>query len=158
MEFIYQDNFYKDIYLPPIFIKQLNKAIKFSRKYSFDFSFENISLQSHFKPIFVDNFLNIKDFGQTGKVLIEERDESNIKKEIIHLNLYAKYAKNILLIPKKYEVEYSGIETKIYNNLDDIINYSKENYNFFLILNKGKKDIFTLLNSLKQKREKRSLF
>ncbi len=158
IELIYQDTFYKDIYLPPVFIKQLNKAIKFSKKFSFDFSFENISLQSHFKPIFIDNSLNIKDFGQTGKVFVEERDKSNIKEEIIHLNKYAKYAKNILLIPEQYEEKYDTIETKIYTSFDDIIKYSKENYNFFLILNKEKKDIFTLLNHIKQKQEKRSLF
>jgi len=157
-DFIYKDIFYKDIRLPSIFLNELNKSIKFLKKFSFDFSLSNIILDKHFKPIFVDNALRVKDFGQTSKVFIEEFNDCFLDKEIKHLNKYANYAKNILFIPESYQKSYKGIEVKIYNDFYDIIDFAKENYNFFLILNKEKKDIFTLLNEIEKKEQKRSLF
>ncbi len=157
-DFIYEDIYYKDVHLTPIFLNELNKSIKFLKKLSLSFSLADIKIQKHFKPIFIDNALNIKDFGQTGKVLIEEIDEMYIKKEIIHLNCNAKYAKNILIVPDGYEKKYEHIEVRVYTDIHDIIELSKENYNFFLILNKEKKDIFTFLNKIKQIKNERSLF
>lgn len=158
MDFIYEGSYYKDIHLAQIFLDELNKSIKFLKKHSLPFYFENINIQKHFKPFFVDNALNIRDFGQTGKVFIEEVDETNLKKEINHLKTFAKHAKNILFIPDSLEKEYENIEIKRYTDFYDIIPYAKENYNFFLILIKEKMDIFTFLNKIKQNKEQRSLF
>ncbi len=158
MDFIYEDTYYKDVHLPSLFLNELNKSIKFLKKLSLSFSLAEIKLTKHFRPMFVDNALNIKDFGQTGKVFIEEVDDKHIKKEVRHLNAYAKYAKNILLVPCEYKEKYNNIEVKTYTDFYDIIQLSKENYNFFLILNKEKKDIFTFLNEMKEIKDERSLF
>lgn len=157
-DFIYKEIYYKDIHLAPIFLNELNKSIKFLKKLSLSFSLDNINTQMHFKPIFIDNALNTKDFGQTGKVLIEEVDDIYVEKEVTHLSKYAKYAKNILLVPGGYEKKFDNIEVKVYTDFYDIIELSKENYNFFLILNKEKKDIFTFLNETKRIKDERSLF
>jgi len=158
MDFIYKDAYYKDVHLASIFLNKLNKSIKFLRNLSLSFSLAEIKIPKHFRPIFIDNTLNIKDFGQTGKVFIEEIDDAYIEKEIKYLNQYAKYAKNILLTPVEHKKKYTGIEVRTYTNLYDIMQLSRENYNFFLILNKEKKDIFTFLNEIKQTKDERSLF
>ena len=158
VDFIYEDTYYKDVHLASIFLNELNKSIKFLKKLSLPFSLAEIKIPKHFRPIFIDNALNIKDFGQTGKVFIEEVDDIYIGKEIKHLRQYAKYAKNILLTPDEYKEKYTNIEVYTYTDLNDIIELSKKNYNFFLILNKEKKDIFTFLNEMKQIKNERSLF
>ncbi len=158
VDLIYKDRYYKDLHLAPLFIDELNKAIKFLNKLSLHFSLEGIKTKSHFHPIFIDNNLNIKDFGYTSKVLIEEIDELELEREIEYLNSFAKYAKYLLLLPRESKKRYDNIEIKLYTNFDDIVKFSKENYNFFLILNKEKKDIFSLLNEKKDRNIKRSLF
>lgn len=157
-DLIYKDKYYHDLKIPYIFIPQLNSSITFLEKLSLDFSLENLSLDRHFNPIFVDNAFHIKDFGQTSRVLIEEINETHIEKELDYLKKYAKYAKISLFIPKGFVGDFNGTDTCRYDDFYDIINSNRQDYNFFLILNKEKKDIFAFLKDIKQTKSERSLF
>jgi ferrochelatase len=157
-DFIYKEKYYHDVKIPYIFTSQLNKSIKFLEKFSLDFSLENLSLDRHFNPIFVDNAFHIHDFGQTSRVLIEETSESHIEKELDYLMKYAKYAKLSLFVPRGFIGDFEGIDINRYDSFYDIINTNKQDYNFFLILNKEKKDIFAFLKDIKKIKNERSLF
>ncbi len=157
-DFIYKDMYYQDIKIPYIFIKQLNKSLKFLEKFSLEFSLNNLSVKNHFYPIFVDNLFRIQDFGQTSKVLIEETDELLIEEELKYLKTNAKYAKISLLLPKNFTNISTDIDIYKYDSFYDIINITKKDYNFFLIFNKEKIGIFSFLKEMKQIGNERSLF
>ncbi len=158
IDFIYKDEFYKDIHLPLLFTLYLNKAIKFLEKYYIEIAFEKLWIKRHFSPIFIDNYSNIKEFGQTSKVIIEEIDETYIQNEVNFLNTYAKYAKKVVILPKNFEINLKNIKVFRYSESKEFVELFKEDYNFFLILNKEKKDIFTILKETKQNYQQRSLF
>ncbi len=156
-DFIVDEIYYKNIKIPKIFIHFLNNAINFLKANNIAYTITNFCLRNHFEPIFVDKNLNIKEFGTTNKVLIVEKNYNLIKNEIEYLKSYAKYAKSCLLLPKGVFLNNSFLDILIYNNLYDIFKIKEKDYNFFLILQKEKDDIFKFIDK-KQKSKNKTLF
>ena len=158
IDFVYNENIYRDKVFPYLFIENLNRAIEFAQKLYLEISLENIAPINHFEPIFIDNNLQIKKFGETGRVLLLEQDNRVFKKESIYLKENAKYAKNILCIPGGLEDNFDLKSIK-YRDFYDIIATIKEDYNFFLILSNDCEGFKSFLNSFnKQNDNTRSLF
>jgi len=156
-DFILDDKYYKNIKIPKIFLKFLNSSVDFLKNLNFEYNIENISIKSHFEPLFVDNEFNLKEFGETNRVLIIESNPNFLNEEVIYLRHSAKYAKSSLLLPnsfKKFSDRYKEIDIYFYQNEIDISHIKRKNYNFFLILQIEKDDILEQLSTYRQKREK----
>ncbi len=157
MDFIYDDTIYKEKIFPYIFVENLNRAIEFAKKLYLEISLENIAPKNHFEPIFIDNSLKIKKFGETSRVLLLEKDINILKEESKYLSKNAKYAKSLLCLPYSIESDFS-LKSKIFNNFYDIIATLKESYNFFLLHCKDCEEFKLSLQNYRQNIDKRSLF
>lgn len=155
-DFILNEKYYKNINIPKIFLKFLNSSIQFLENLNYNYNIENLSIKSHFEPLFIDNNFNLKEFGETNKVIIVENDQNIIDNEVKYLKHSAKYAKSVLLLPnnlKNISINYD-IDTLFYQKNIDISYLKRKNYNFFLILQIEKDHILKQLSTYNKKREK----
>jgi len=118
--FIYKNSYFERVHIAPIFIKSLNKVLNILDSYNIDYVVKNIEKLNHFKPIFIDNSFNIKEFGKSDKVLILEDCYNllNIEKEFLEKNI--KWAKKIYISDRKikefiYEKDFDKIREVLYN-------------------------------------------
>jgi len=156
MDIVCDDIYHKEIRVPKIFLPYLNDSINFLKEHGFSYNLPNIKIESHFDPIFIDNEFNIKDFGDTNRVLILESDKNLIKDEIEYLCKYAKYAKNSALLPRDLGIKAECLETIEFDADFDISILKGYNSNFFLI-NENREKIIKKL-ALYQKEKYKRLF
>ena len=153
MDFICDGIYHKEIKIPKIFINFLNDALKFLKERDFGYDISKIAIHSHFEPIFIDNMLNIKEYGETNRVLIIESDETMMEDEIRYLCQYAKYAKNCVLTKNGTNDKQECIDMVNYEKDFDISVLKRYNANFYLI-NEERDKILNELTSYQKKREK----
>jgi ferrochelatase len=116
--FRYKGKIYKNIKISPLFIKYLENVVMFLQKIDIGFEIEKCSYTSHFHPIFVNQKLELKNFGKTDHVLICESDKSLIEEELSYLITEAPWAKTTHL-------ELS--------NMDDLDKLKNIEFNFAII-------------------------
>ncbi len=125
-------DFYNNIKIPNIFIKNLCSVIEYLKENKIDYNLNNLTLKDHFSSSFVDFNLNKKEFGQSSKVIIFEKDINLISQEVNYLE---KFSNELLVcIPKRY-IKYINIKNiSIFSNKDELLNILKNNFKYALIL------------------------
>ncbi len=130
---------HQDIRIPDIFVEKLCQITTYLQEKKIDFNIHNLCLQKHFSPLFVDHKLNKKEFGQSEKVIIFEKNMDMINFEIQFLNNFT--TEFITCIPKRYRNFFSN-HKKIYmfNNQDELKELLNKNYRRILVL--GEREIY----------------
>jgi len=139
--FIYDHIFYDRVFLSPFFIPYLEKILNFFKKIEVNFRLKSFTQMEHFEAVFVNNSIELKEFGTTDKVLIFEKNLTLVKDEIEFLKKFVNWANLIFVLPADFMLfdlkEYTNIF--FYKNKDEIFKILKENsFNFALIAGSDK--------------------
>lgn len=144
------------ISLPSIFLQELGVVISVCQAHEIHLSLEKFSSIPHLKPNFVDSQNYLCKFGQSGRVIIAEKDLETFKKYSGYILANAKWAKVTLFVPQEYYEIFSVISNcYAYNSTDNLLKELQRPFNFAIIL--GVDDDF-LLRSLPIPTEGASLF
>jgi ferrochelatase len=88
---------------------------------------------THFKPIFVDKYLNVIDFGKSNKFIVCQKNLELLVDEIKYLEKKYKYGKTIFISPIYIEgLDEAQIVLENLDNLKQVI--KKENFNAIYIM------------------------
>ena len=90
--FSFNDQLFQKIKLSSLFIDQFLSAVKF---YNYDIDLTKLKYFQHFKPIFINKYGEIVEFGKSNKFIIAK--ENQTKEEILFLKKEYSYA-NIMII------------------------------------------------------------
>ena len=133
--FIYDDTYYERQLLSPFFIPYLESVLYFFKQNKIKYQFRNFVPIEHFKPVFTNIHLQVKEFGKSDNVLIFESDFELVKSQINFLKKQANWAKIIYIIPLARKDELSKNENIFtYESTWDIMHLLKEKkYHFALI-------------------------
>jgi len=126
------NTFYNNIKLPNIFIKRLCCVIDYLQRKKIDFNLHNICLKEHFSSKFVDYKLNKKEFGQSSKVIIFEKDIDLIKHEMNYLKKFTE--EMIVCIPKRY-LKYIKLKNiSVFSSKEDLKCILEKSFKYALVL------------------------
>ncbi|WP_419764778.1 MAG: peptidoglycan synthetase [Arcobacter sp.] len=94
--FSYKEIFFHKLKLSSLYINQFLDVYNF---FNLELDLQKLMKLNHFKPIFVDKYLNIIDFGRSNKVIICQKNLELILDEIKYLEEKYKYGKTIFITP-----------------------------------------------------------
>jgi len=133
--FIYDDTYYERQLLSPFFMPYLESILQFFKQMGIKYQMRDFKPINHFQPVFTNIHFQVKEFGQSDKVLIFESDFELIKEQIEFLHAKANWAKIIYLIPSARVQELDVVENIFaYDSAWDIMQTLKnEKFHFALI-------------------------
>ena len=132
-----EGNFFERIPISPLFAHKLEKVLGLSFTYMLHFDLYHPKDFSHFRPIFVDHYFRLCEFGKSERVLIIEPECQLFQKERDYLNKAAPWAKKLF-------TSFSCPAEERYNSLDELKNILY-NRSFQLALIEGDLHDFTFL-------------
>ncbi len=128
--FSYEEKYFQKLKIPSLYINQFLDVHNF---FDTDLDFHKLAKFSHFKPIFVDKYLNIIDFGKSNKFIICQKNLDLLVNEISYLEKKYKYGKTIFISP--IFIENLKEKQIVLENLDDLKQViKKENFNAIYIM------------------------
>lgn len=137
---------FQNVIFPEIFIKEISGLINFFKDKNINFEFVKLQNFSHFAPIFINKFMQIKEFGASYKAFICENDKEIFQKSSEFLN--HKFKQGIITLAPVN----SNVEANCYfHNLKEILNY--EEFHYALIFCE-KKDLIEILEQKKDFQKK----
>lgn len=153
---IYYNSQRNTLSLPSIFLKDLGVVISTCQSHNIHISLEHFGTIPHLKPNFVDAKNFLCKYGQSGRVIIAEKDLNTFKEYSGYILANAKWAKVALFVPQEYYELFSTVSTcYAYNNTQNLLKELQRQYNFAIIL--GVDDNF-LLENLKSPPDGAGLF
>jgi len=154
--FVLDGTYYDRMQLSPFFLPFLARLYGFAKSHGLEFRVGGMQGSPHFVPVFVNNDLRVKTFGQGGKVLIFEPDLSLLLDEIDFIRAEAKWAKIIYLIPKASAADFGGNDAFLpYESQEDIMYKLKTvPFHFALIGGQDRR----LLDTMHARTEPKTLF
>lgn len=121
--------------LPSLFLEQLASVITLTQSEEIAISLDHFQSIPYFGPHFIDARGNLCKFGQSGKVLIAERDLESFKKYSAYLLHNAKWAKISLFVPTQFLEIFSSIAQCVgYESEEELLVSLKETFHFGIIL------------------------
>lgn len=134
--FIYDNVFYERQLISPFFIPYLEQLLSLYKALDVNFRLRKFTQIEHFEAVFVNKKLEVKEFGESDKVLIFESNINLIDSEIKFLEENATWANLIYLLPSKEMDNYKEYTNAYeYKNTKDIVNILKEmNFHFALVM------------------------
>lgn len=146
--FSYKDKYYHKVKIPSLYIDQFLDVSTFLEE---ELDLKKIVKIEYFKPVFVDKFLNIIEFGKSNKFIITQKDVNLIEKEIQYLEEKFKYGKTIIItshfIPNLQKEQY--IFTKI-KKIKEFLKSEEFNAAYIVGYDKSKIEKFLNLSSIKK--------
>lgn len=132
ISFSYKNIFYDKIRLSKLYLNEFIEAIDILEN---EDNIKKISYFPFMKPIFLNQYNQIINYGQSNRFILSNKKESISKKEIAFIKENYTYAKLIILDGD--------------NLTDDIIikNIKELDFNVLYILNKNDEDIINILNN-----------
>ncbi len=156
--FIYDDTYYERQLLSPFFIPYLEAVLYFFKQHNIKYQLRNFTPIEHFKPVFTNVHLQVKEFGKSDNVLIFESDFELIKAQIGFLQTQANWAKVIYLIPHTRKDAFDNHDNVYtYESTWDIMQLLKEKKYHFALIAEQSSDILQT-NVFDIKNEQPSLF
>lgn len=125
--------YFSRLKLAQLYIKRYLDIYSFF-KVEFDIEIDNNKLKrfKHFRPIFIDKFLNISDFGSTSRFILAEKDHTLSKEQVKFLEENYRYGKRLYITSKNFPKIYKN--QYIYESTEEILHYLNiENYNCIFI-------------------------
>lgn len=92
--FSYSGHYFFKLKIPSLYVNQLLTVYEFFNK---EIDFSKLKKFNYFKPIFIDRFINIIDFGKSDKFLIAQRNLSLVQEEIKYIKSHYKYATTVFI-------------------------------------------------------------
>lgn len=139
--------YFSRIKLAQLYIKRYLDIFSFFKvELNIDIDNNKLKRFKHFRPIFIDKFLNISDFGSTSRFILAEKDFSLAKEQIKFLEENYKYGKKLYITSKNFSKIYQN--QYIYESTEEILHYLNiENYNCIFIEGISFDDVNELLSS-----------
>jgi ferrochelatase len=149
--FFYKEKYFDRILIAPLFLTDFKKILSFFENYDLDYNIQFDKPLKHFQAQFISPSFQAIDFGKTQKVLIYEENKSLFLEAITYLELNTKWAKKIIINPKKWNLN----RFFEYDCIDDIIHILHNNNFHFAFIGGIEKELLEkqLLN--KNKLEKK---
>jgi len=132
--FIYHDRLYKDMKISELFKGELEYVLNLFDSLDIEYNLLKLNFISHFKPLFLDSSFKVLPFGQSRKVVILEKEQSLLEREIKFLKEKASWAKLLLLLSKDIKCNIKDIDIKYYKNYADVKKQNIFYYNFVIML------------------------
>lgn len=107
ISFIYDDKFYERQTISPLFIANLESLLALFKKLGINHRLKKFTTIEHFEAVYVNKNLEVKDFGNSDKVLIFETELNLVESEIEFLQKNALWAKKVYLLPNSYKKKYA---------------------------------------------------
>jgi len=154
--FVLDGTYFDRMQLSPFFLPFLVRLYGFAKSHGLAFRVGGMQGSPHFVPVFVNNDLRVKTFGQGGKVLIFEPDLSLLLDEIDFIRAEAKWAKIIYLVPKESVARFGDNDAFLpYESQEDIMDKLKTvPFHFALIGGQDRR----LLETMHARTEPKTLF
>ncbi len=92
--FSYDGAYFFKVKTSELYLQQFLDVYNF---YNQELDFSKIKNFSCFKPVFVDRFINVIDFGKSDKFLIPQKNKSLVDDEIAYIKKRYKYARTIFI-------------------------------------------------------------
>lgn len=121
--FSYKEMFFNKLKISSLYINQFLDVYNF---FNLDLDVQKLMKLNHFKPIFVDKYLNIIDFGKSNKVIICQKNLELILNEIKYLEEKYKYGKTIFVSPMF--IENFNQHQIVLENIEDLKKVLKKEY------------------------------
>lgn len=148
----YNREYYHRLRVPPIFLKELSKLLKFYEDEKLSLSLRVVNFIRHFEPVYIDKFLNSKEFGKSDRVLIFEPNYRFADIEIRYLEESTKWGDRVYLISEDLvNLLNLNIEFITFKGLDELSEILKSlNFNFALIIGISFRDLKPKFNKKEQ--------
>ncbi len=121
--FSYKENYFHKLKISSLYINQFLDVYNF---FNLDLDFQKLMKTTHLKPIFVDKYLNIIEFGKSNKVIVCQENLELIINEIKYLEEKYRYGKTIFISPMY--IENFGQQQIVLENIDDLKKVLKNEY------------------------------
>jgi len=132
--FIFNDKYFNDIKLSPLFIPQLCSLLHSLDTLQIAYEISNFKEFEHFYPQFVDSNLGKKEFGLSQRALIFERNFDLFLKEVIFLEKNVDINDLLILLPKdKIQSFTCKAEKLVYNTTKEIKQLKTRQFKYALI-------------------------
>lgn len=132
---IYFDSQRHIITLPNIFLHNLASTISICQAQHIHISLDNFKSIPFLRPIFIDSKNHLCKYGQSGRVIIAEKNLEAFKDYSGYILANAKWAKISLFVPHKYYEIFSSVANCYsYSTQDELLEKLLKPYNFALIL------------------------
>ena len=138
MSLLCDGNFFERVPISPFFSIQIQKVLGLAFEYMLQFDLYHPTSFHHFKPLFVDHYFRLCEFGKSDRVLIVESDCTLFQAQATFLKQEAPWAKSIFLC----EPSCNGFTQ--YSSLDELKNILY-NSSFQLALIEGEIEDFSFL-------------
>ena len=153
--FVYDSLYYEREQISPIFLPQLESLLNLYKELHVQFRLKRFTPLPHFKPVFVNKKIEIKEFGTSDKVVIFEPKKELFFSELKFLQKYATWGKKIFIVPKNTPCPKDNKGFLFYDNKEDILKYLQtNNFNFALVVGVDS----TLLDNYNTKTTQLTLF
>lgn len=153
---IYFDSKRFTLSLPSIFLSDLASVIWLFKNEEISFSLSHFEHIPYLRPIFVTSKNELCDYGQSGRVLLAEKDPHHFQYYADYILENAKWAKVMFFIPEKFASYSHPSPSVCYQQEEDLLPLiSQHRFNFALVLGVGS-DFF--LENLKDSHQEASLF
>ena len=118
--FSYNDYYFSKLKISSLYIKNFLDVYNFLDQ---DIDLTRLKKFDNFKPIFVDKFLNIIEFGRSDKFILTQKEINTANCEIDYINKRYKYAKTLYLT-KKY-IKDLNEEQYLLENIENLKEFLK---------------------------------
>ena len=154
---LYKNETYNHLKIPSIFIDALCKVMDFLDKYKLSYSLQHLSHFEHFQVCFVDNSCELQEYGKSEKLLIFERENSFVQREIEHIFKQAPWLRKLFLLPRNMDIDINDDNTEViyFENKEQIIEALQSKPFHLAYIAHDKQSI---LNSLGKKTMQQNLF
>ena len=119
--FSYKEYFFSKLKLPSLYINQFLDVFEFL---GLSLDENRLKRLSTLKPIFIDKFLSIIEFGKSNTFILTQTNTELIYQEISYLQQHYTYAKIACI--SKYDVSQYGITATIVPSTQTLLNYLKQ--------------------------------
>lgn len=140
------------LHLPYFFINDLSSLVCICEQEHVLFDFTRFHRIQLLRPIFIDEFSHICEYGQSQQVLITQQDCILFASFVRYFLEYAKWGKLVCMLPKSHKLEtldsIKDLEILFYEQTNDILDCVMEtNFNFMLIFGIDDSRLYTLLQN-----------
>ena len=113
--FSFKENYFSKLKISSLYSNQFLDVFEFFNK---EIDLNKLRRLNSFKPIFIDKFLSIIEFGRSDKFILVQKNRTLIYNEIAHINKRYNYAKTIY-VTKEYITELNE-EQYVLDKIDDL--------------------------------------
>lgn len=106
--FSYLNDFFSKLRVSSLYLNEFLAVYYFFKK---NVDLNRLKRWDFFKPIFIDKYFNITEYGKSDKFILVQENEESVFKEIYYIKEKYRYAKTIIISKSKIEVNSMEVFT-----------------------------------------------